>query len=57
MSVVNSEMYERCLVCRGERSAELDKAPRRGLWSVQTMKGWLALKMMAEMADRQVKGQ
>ena len=29
-SVVNSEMYERCLVCRGERSVEEVIAPHRG---------------------------
>ena len=33
-SVVNSAKKERCRVCLGERSAELAKAPHKGLWSV-----------------------
>ena len=31
MSVTNSEMYDRWRVCRGDFSAEEDRAPQRGL--------------------------
>ena len=38
MEEVNSVMKESWRVCRGERSARLDRAPQSGLWSVKTVK-------------------
>ena len=38
MSFVNSAIYDRCLVWRGDLSVVLDKAKVRGLWSVNTVK-------------------